>query len=62
MDQFTEDMIMKKIGKRGGSGKAIFNLDTFAQTFTTEEDFEKFLKKKNLRFTEGRDAIILRRR
>lgn len=62
MDNFTRDMILKKIGKRGGSGKAVLNLDTFAQTFPSEEKFEKFLKKHKLRFTEGRGAIILRKR
>lgn len=59
MDDFTEKMILKKIGKRS---KAVLSLDTFAQTFPTEENFDKFLKKHKLRFTEGRGAIILRKR
>lgn len=62
MDEFTEAMILKKIGKRGGSGKAIMNLSTFAQTFPTEEKFERFLKEHNLKFSDGRGAIILRKR
>ena len=62
MDKFTEAMILKKIGKRGGSGKAIMNLDTFAETFPSEEKFEKFLSKHKLRFEGGRESIILRKK
>lgn len=56
LDQWTEQMILKKI--RTG-GKAILNFTTFQQTFSSPTDFMQFCRKHRLSYRYGRECVIL---
>jgi len=59
VDKFTEAMILKKVHD---TEKAILSFDTLAQTFKSEREFKDFCRKHNIRYSFGRECIILRRR
>lgn len=59
MDSWTARVILEKVR---GSGVARFSFDTLSQTFGSEEEFLRFVRKHKLKYSIGTHQVVVKRK